>query len=227
MEIDTILAQLWEECYDITELMEATVFKVKKQKAEFWNHGYKGVVSDGAGEQRCLQLLQGIVTDLDTTILNDVVNSLRVAVFSSVKEEEVDLLKYISMIRQVQGKLLKTRNKAFDLFIISLRMYQRTQVKYHIQRSSNIWEKVFRISNEIDAVVDKLNEISAPTEKDILDVTDSNYPIGGCEKDILIMLNSIVRLVKWKQECTPAGIANLVNIVEGLRLEVVKEFGEI
>jgi len=240
--VDSGLAQLWEDCFDLSELMEVTAKKVSKHIVDFWNHGYDGLETNGEDEQKSLGLLRNISDELDTTSLDDVVNKLRVKVFSrrTVREEmreekEPETAKYLTVIQQVQENLVKTINKSFDLFIISVRIYQRTQVEYHIERSSWIWNKVFKMYNQLSAIIKQLKELARPAEKikrrspkmvNINSVSaDPSFASNGCEKDILIMLNSMVRFVRWKQVSSPAGLADLVENVQGLRLELTKDYG--
>jgi len=238
--IDNGLAQLWEDCYDFSELMEATGKKVAKHIEDFWTHGYKGLETNGEDEQKSICLLQNISDELDTTSLDEVVNKLRVAVFSrkSFREEkEPETAKYLTVVKQVQENLVNTINKSFDLFILSVRIHQRTKVDYHIQRSTWIWNKVFRMYNQLNSIIQRLRELAGPSMKIKYEnpssgrlgsfSADTGSVSSGCEKDILIMLNSMVRFVRWKQVSSPAGITNLVEKVQCLRLELTKDYGHM
>merc|ERR1712060_27204 len=215
-------------------LMEATGKKVAKHIQDFWNHGYKGLETNGEDEQKSLGLLRNILDELDTTSLDEVVNKLRVAVFSRkslLEEKEPETAKYLTVVKQVQENLVKTVNKSFDLFILSVRIHQRTKVDYHIWRSTSIWNKVFRMYNLLNSIIQKLGELAGspikikcenPSSERLSSSAESGAMSSGCEKDILIMLNSMVRFVRWQQVSSPASIADLVENVECLRLELTK-----
>jgi len=257
--VDSGLAQLWEDCFDLSELMEVTAKKVLKHSEEFWIHGYEGLEMKGEDEQKSLDLLRNIADGLDTTRLDGVVNKLRVAVFSrkSLSEEkEADPVGYLNVVMQVQENIVKTANKSFDLFLLSMRIYQRTQVDYHTQRSSLIWNQVFRVYNHVYSIIERLTDLTSPIETIKKDgsernkkdscksdpglesdngvlqtperrssqMIDPSYESNGCERDILIMLNSMVRFVRWKQASSPTGIENLLESVQGLRLEFTKVY---
>jgi len=240
--IDSGLAQLWEDCFDLSELMEVTGKKVAKHIKDFWNHGYKGIETNGEDEQKALGYLSNISDELDTTSLDDVVNKLRVAVFSrkslvDEKAGEPETAMYLTVVKQVQENLVKTVNKSFDLFILSVRICQRTNVDYHIQRSTWIWNKVFKMYNQLNSIIRRLKELAAPAMKIKYEnpslervnsfSADQGVMTKGCEKDILIMLNSMVRFVRWKQVTSPAGIADLVENVQCLRLELTKVTNQV
>jgi len=158
------------------------------------------------------------------------VNSFRVAVFSEEsayeqKPEEVDVQKYVNVIKQIRQNMVNAGNSAFDLYLITARMYQTPEREGHTQRSLCIWQKVFRIFSGLEKVSEKLSQLPASVGCDIDGKnaqkrsshipSDKTFPPGGCDKEFLVMLNILVRLVKRKQVNSQAGIANLITNFEG------------
>jgi len=237
-EVDDRLAQIWEDCFDILELMESAFRKVITTKTEFCNNGDNDVVTKEDDQKVCIELLESIADQLNIKSLDDVVNNFRVAVFSEEsayeqKSEEIDLREYINVINQIRQNMVKAGNSAFDLYLITARMYQTSENEGHTQRSLCIWQRVFRIFSSLEKVSGKLSQLSASVGCDIDGKnaqkrsshipSDQTFLNGGCDKEFLIMMNILVRLVRWKQLNSQAGIANLITIVKGLRSELTME----
>jgi len=93
-----------------------------------------------------IELLESIADQLDINSLDDVVNScFRVAVFSvesayEQKSEEVDVQKYINVIKQIRQNMVNAGNSALDLYLITARMYPTPEIAGLIQRSLCIWQ---------------------------------------------------------------------------------------
>jgi len=237
-EVDDRLAQIWEDCFDLLELMESALRKVTSTKTEFCNNEDTDVDIKEDDQKVCTDLLESIADQFNIKSLDDVVNSFRVAVFSEEsayeqKSEEIDVQQYINVIKQVKQNMVNAGNSSFDLYLITTRMYKTPESEWHAQRSLCIWQKVFRIFSGLEKVSEKLSQLSASVGCDIDDMnvqkrsshipSDQTFPHSSCDKEFLVMLNIMVRLVSGKQVNSQADIANLITNVKGLRSELTKE----
>jgi len=205
------LEQLWEACYDLSELIEQTSDRVLRYHKEFKNTGY----SDGDdNEKKVVDVTDSLSQDLKKLPFKDIVYDLQSVVFSTDDEGCVNS-GYIEKIKSAGCDLSRTLNESYDLFLVSSKLDNNLLV----ERSVRLWKDIFRIYMDVQVVTKKFEVLlSEPdlilSEPDLAsDVTISD------EENLWSILNLLLNLCRRKQLVNGSAGGLLERIVE-LRQEL-------
>jgi len=201
------LEQLWEECYDLSELVENTRDRVLRYHNEFVNTGNKG----DENNKQIVDLTATLAQDLEKLPYKDVVYGLRSIVFSTTAPDDWSDAHsgFLKTIQAGAHDLSKTCSHSYDLFILS----SKIENKQLFERSCRLWEDIYRIYSDIQAISKKFEVLLTGHNLESI-VTNSD------EENLLSILNLLLNVLRRKQLEGSSG--GLLQRIEELR-QVLRE----
>lgn len=195
--------ELWEECYDLAELIEKTINRVLRYNAEFLRTGY---IEGDENDEKVVKLLASLVQNLKKLPINDVVYSLQSVVFSTDDKGSVDG-RYLETIKSGERDLSLTLNRSYDLFLHASKLENELLV----ERSWRLWNNAFRIYTHVQAVTKKFKVILTDHNTKT-DATDTE------EEQLWMILDSLLQAFRRKRLNGRTG--RLLERIEELRQEL-------
>jgi len=197
------LEQLWEDCFDLTELIERTQRRVMEYMKDLTQLGHSS-----SAEQSCIKLISRIASGLEHVDLNQVVHDLESGLFSTdgPKSKNISLESYSEVIKQVGVGLSGRMNETFDLFLASV----RTKREKLIQDAFRLWVRMFKIYTDLKAIDRKCSNLL---------LTDREYSNPtACGDDQWKILSNLLHFVMKMQRVSPERAHNLLVKVADLRM---------
>jgi len=200
------LEQLWEECYDLTELIENTKDRVLRYHTEFLNTGHS--IGD-ENSKHVIDLTGSLAEDLKKLPYKDVVYGLQSVVFSTEAADDQSGVNsgFLKTIKTGAQDLSKTCSESYDLFILSSKM-ENNQL---FERSCRLWKDIYRIYTDVQAVTKKFEVLLKGPDLEG-DVTCSD------EENLWGILNLLHTVLKKKKLVGSSG--GLLERIEELRQEL-------
>jgi len=204
------LEQLWEECYDLSELIENTRDRVLRYHNEFLNSGCS---KGDENNKEVVDLTANIAQDLKKLPYKDVVYGLRSIVFSTIAaDHRPDAYSgFLKTIKAGAHDLSKTCSHSYDLFILSSQI-ENNQL---FERSCRLWKDIYRIYRDIQAITKKFEVLLTGPNLE-------SEAANSDEENLWCILNLLLNVFRRKQLEGSSG--GLLKRIDELR-QVLKEGG--
>jgi len=197
------LEQLWEECYDLSELIENTKDRVLRYHREFLDTACN---KGDENNKQVVDLTATLAEDLKKLPYKDVVYGLQSIVFSTTAADDMPDAHsgFLKTIMAGSHDLSKTCNDSYDLFILSGKL-ENDQL---FERSCRLWKDIYRIFTDIQTITKKF-EVVITNPKLERELTNSD------EQNLWSILNLLLNVLRRKwPEGTSGG---LLKRIEELR----------
>jgi len=197
------LEQLWEDCFDLTELIDRTQRRVMEYMKNLTQLGHSS-----PAEQSCIKLISRIASGLEQVDLNQVIHDLETGLFSSdgSKSKNISVEAYSEVIKQVGVGFAGRMNETFDLFLASV----RTKRENLIQDAFRLWGRMFKIYTDLKAIDRKCSTL-------LLGDREYSNPTASGD-DQWKILNNLLHFVMKMQRVSPEKAHNLLVRVADLRM---------
>jgi len=197
------LEQLWEECYDVSELIEQTSDRVLRYHTEFLGTGYS---QGDENNKKVVDLTASLAGDLKKLPFKDVVYGMQSIVFSTDDKGCVDS-GYLETIKEGACDLSKTMGESYDLFVLS----NKLENKLLIERSCRLWKDIYRIYTDVQAITKKFEVLFNGHDFE----SDVNYD----EENLWKILDLLLNVLRRKQ-LNGSSAGGLLERIEELRQEL-------
>jgi len=197
------LAQLWEDCYDLLELIEKTVKRVLRYQEGLFNN-----MNKLEEKQTCIELMKSIIEGLNSLVFEKVMRRLESAVFSTVKQENLSIASYIEITRQTEHALKLTLNQSFLLFLISWQNNMKIR-----EDTSRVWNAIYKIHIDVLEIEKKFLFLILKGPSDSKTISKSY--------DLYTMFNNLHNMVRTKHLENPEKVPNLVARIIELQTELI------
>lgn len=233
-EMNNEIAQLWEECFDLSEVLGTLTEKAKRYNENFWDDCYDGVKAEAEENwTRFTELLGVIVKELEQVSMDEIVYGLQETAFSKKEAKDgevacsqvksIPFARYLEASRDTRQSSARILGQAFDLFFHSINMHQEVKKDLLIERSFYVWSHVYTFHTGLQAIIEKF--LVYLTDEEALPFVHSTSNQGSTSlpsaeknnKDILSVLNLSVKIVKRKQLDNTEGAGELMRKVIELR----------
>jgi len=204
-ESDENLEQLWESCYDLSELVKHAVDRVSRYRTDFVKLNSN---AHAENEDKGAEIMSNILIGLKKLSYDDVVYELQSVSFSTKREGAVHNAIEGCLQKNIVAGLVFTNvlSEAYDFFLLSC----RTGDKLLIERSCRVWNNIFRINTNIQDITRKFESFSKCSETEGSSNAD--------EHNMWEILNSLLNVAKRKQ--IKGRAENLLKTIEELRKEL-------
>jgi len=201
------LEQLWEDCFDLSELIDRTSKHVLQ-----YMEGLKHEGCSSQEEQRCIELMTYISTALGHIAFDQVTQGLQCDLFTTdgLIGNEQKLESYFEIIRQVDEVVAKSMNESFDIFILSVKMMNNNLT----EDAFRLWSRMFQIHTDIHVIGRKFAALVSADPESI-----------SCDDDKWKILNHLVYFVRNLQYKSPERAHILLAKMTALRTELNENNG--
>jgi len=199
--------QLWEDCFDLSELIDRTRNRVLQYMEGLNREGYST-----EEKQRCIELITYISAALEHFAFDEVTHGLQSDVFTTdgLIGNEQKLESYFDETRQVDEGLVKSMNESFDLFILSVKMKNKNLT----EDAFRLWSRMFQIHTDVHVIGRKFAALVSADPESI-----------SCDDDKWKILNHLVYFVRKVQYKSRERAHILLAKIAALRMELNKNNG--
>jgi len=195
---DEALGQLWEDCHDLSELIERSCLRFQRLEDDLGSKGDKL-----EHEQRCGKLVSFFVRSMEKSDFDGVVQELRSALFSTEKLEYDRFVQahHLEITQRLGRAITETMIESFELFLLPVQMNDEFLIKATIR----IWSEVFQIHADVEKIAKRLQNLQG------FPSSDSN------DDDLWRVLNLLLHLVQRTQRESPERARKLLDTISDLR----------